>query len=243
MESEIAASPALLEVRIVGVNMAADANIPLPQGFGLPMAQDLPEIDMWATWGVQWRDVILVDERNNGVGIPNIPRNTLNLSFFDLGKPENYATLKEILLLMANPVDNNGNRIADTLEEDVFGSILEGEDLTAEQLERLAFVSSLEPLQLERVTSVDAGTSAAALLRTRRRAYGSIRPRTVLEISTDGSLWSANPSEILGTAATEPAVSIEPVYDGSGSEWVEWSWEGLPESLLFRVRTDRPAAQ
>jgi hypothetical protein len=61
LEQDVASNSSLLEVRILAVNMASDANVPLPAGYGLPMAQDLPEIGMWGTWGIQWRDLILVN--------------------------------------------------------------------------------------------------------------------------------------------------------------------------------------
>jgi hypothetical protein len=237
LEQDVATNPALLEVRIVAVNMASDANVPLPAGYSLPMAQDLPEIGMWATWGIQWRDLILVNENNEAVGIPDIPRNTLNLSFFDLQVPQNYQALKEILLVLANPADSNENGVADSLETELFGSLLEPGPLAPEQLQRFALEPELAPLQIDRLT--EDGT-IRAFLRARRRALGSIRPRVILEISKDGMAWSDNPVEILGEGALGPVVSTETLYDGSGTEWVKWSWGGLPDAILFRLRVESP---
>ena len=51
---------------------AADARVVFDESaltdVSLPLLQDVPEVNAWATWGVAWRDVVLVDSRDVGQG-------------------------------------------------------------------------------------------------------------------------------------------------------------------------------
>jgi len=57
----------------------------------LPWLQDRPDVDVWLTWQVEYRDVVILDATNRRVGV-------YNLTLHDLGEPGNLSTLKQLLL-------------------------------------------------------------------------------------------------------------------------------------------------
>jgi len=46
---------------------------------------------VWTDWMVAYRDVVILDENNVRIGV-------FNLTVNDLGQPQNYAALKQLLL-------------------------------------------------------------------------------------------------------------------------------------------------
>lgn len=60
----------------------------------LPLLQDTEEVGAWTAWDVTWRDVVILDDEN-------VPVATVNVTSQDLGTPEGYAALKELLLEVA----------------------------------------------------------------------------------------------------------------------------------------------
>ena len=87
MADEFAAAG--LDIRLAGIN-----KIPSASGIGsftesmdLPVVQDSSELEIWDTWGADWRDVYLVNRDNVHVA-------TYNLMTHDLRDAEDYAELK-----------------------------------------------------------------------------------------------------------------------------------------------------
>ncbi|MHB8873184.1 MAG: hypothetical protein ACYC8T_05805 [Myxococcaceae bacterium] len=80
-------------ISLLGVNAAGEesGNEQAVSGAILPLLQDTPETHAWSSWQVSYRDVVVLDARNE-------VRSVLNLTEHDLKKPENYAALKRLLL-------------------------------------------------------------------------------------------------------------------------------------------------
>lgn len=99
---EAAADTARLTIAILGINAVGleFGNPNITTGRTLPWLQDVAGQDVWTTWhvdelrpdspGVEWRDVIVLDEENRAIAV-------YNLTTQDLGRPTNYETLKQIL--------------------------------------------------------------------------------------------------------------------------------------------------
>ena len=94
-------------VEISGINAAGHefGNPNITPGRHIPWLQDVATQNVWGTWrvnqvrpslpGVQWRDVVVLDERNHPIAV-------FNLTEHDLGNSANYAALKAILRAAAN---------------------------------------------------------------------------------------------------------------------------------------------
>jgi hypothetical protein len=53
--------------------------------------QDTAQQDVWTSWAVTWRDVVVVDAENRTTSI-------FNLTEHNLGDPANYDALRSILI-------------------------------------------------------------------------------------------------------------------------------------------------
>lgn len=95
---ELAAEGHALGIEIHGVNSIGDEsdNPVVCSGRDIPWLQDVPAEGVWALWGVTYRDVIILDEQNEVVGVYNLTAN-------DLQDPLKYAELKALLVAAANP--------------------------------------------------------------------------------------------------------------------------------------------
>jgi hypothetical protein len=65
-------------------------------GRDTPFLEEGPDDGVWASWGVTYRDVYVLDENNEVVAIYNLTQHSL-------ATVENYDALKAILLEAANP--------------------------------------------------------------------------------------------------------------------------------------------
>lgn len=92
MQAELDAADLSAGLRIVGINGKGleAGNASICEGRDLPWLQDVPEQDVWISWEVEYRDVIILDGQNRRVAV-------FNLTDHDLGDPENYASLLRIL--------------------------------------------------------------------------------------------------------------------------------------------------
>ena len=95
MQLEIDAGGPPLPIQILGINKIGheSGNADITAGRVLPWLQATAEVDAWASWGVTWRDVVLVDPAGHKVGV-------YNLTEHDLGNPENAKELKTKLLAL-----------------------------------------------------------------------------------------------------------------------------------------------
>ncbi|MBX2798331.1 MAG: hypothetical protein KTR31_11695 [Myxococcales bacterium] len=75
-------------VTIVGLNEVGreSANDTITDGRDLPWLQDTDEDMVWTLWGIEYRDVVVLDEDNRLVDV-------LNLTTNDLADAEHYDTL------------------------------------------------------------------------------------------------------------------------------------------------------
>jgi hypothetical protein len=81
-----------MDVRILGVNGAGleAGNAAIVAQRTIPWLQDTVDADVWNAWGVNWRDVVILDG-------DNVPVATFNLSIYDLAVAANYDSLKTLL--------------------------------------------------------------------------------------------------------------------------------------------------
>ncbi len=70
-------------------------NASITAGRTLPWLQDVLATDVWKSWAVEYRDVVVLDQENRPVAV-------YNLTTYDLGNPANFAQLKSILVGAAN---------------------------------------------------------------------------------------------------------------------------------------------
>jgi hypothetical protein len=71
----------------------------------IPLLQDVDqnrdgESDVWTDWGVSWRDIVIVNSDNEAVGVVNV--DPVTYGGYDLGVPENYSALRQIIVDVAN---------------------------------------------------------------------------------------------------------------------------------------------
>ncbi len=80
-------------VSLLGVNAAGleSGNAEAVDGRSLPWLQDVAEVDAWGSWQVTWRDVVVVDAKNE-------VRSVFNLTEHDLHQPADYQALEQELL-------------------------------------------------------------------------------------------------------------------------------------------------
>ncbi len=92
MQAEISAEPTARPVRILGVNAAGEeaGNSIICQGRRLPWLQDTAADGAWAAWRVTYRDVVVLDARNEVVAV-------YNLTLHDLAVAANRDELKALL--------------------------------------------------------------------------------------------------------------------------------------------------
>jgi hypothetical protein len=74
---------------------AEAGNAQVCAGRDLPWLQDIAAQNVWTSWAVEYRDVVVLDVENQSVGV-------YNLTSHDLGVPANYDTLKAILVTAAS---------------------------------------------------------------------------------------------------------------------------------------------
>lgn len=93
LQTELDGEAHPLEIDILGVNGIGleGSNPAITAGRTLPWLQDVLGEDVWQSWAVTYRDVVILDAENRKVGV-------YNLTVHDLGTPANYAELKALLI-------------------------------------------------------------------------------------------------------------------------------------------------
>jgi hypothetical protein len=96
MEAEITAAAPATRVDISGINAAGleGGNATICNGRVIPWLQDTYEKDVWGSWKVTWRDVVVLDAENRVLFV-------YNLTAHNLAYPAEYADLKARLLAAA----------------------------------------------------------------------------------------------------------------------------------------------
>lgn len=97
MQAELDSETTLRPIHILGLNEVGleSGNDAMMTGRVLPWMQATEEADVWVTWEVTFRDVILLDPDNHR-------ETAYNLTEHDLSNAENYAALKNLLIDLAN---------------------------------------------------------------------------------------------------------------------------------------------
>jgi len=97
MQKELGSVSTKKNIQLLGVNGIGleSANSIITAGRTLPWLQDVLAVDVWKSWAVEYRDVVVLDAQNRPVAV-------YNLTTYDLGNPTNYAKLKSILVDAAN---------------------------------------------------------------------------------------------------------------------------------------------
>jgi len=92
MQKQIDAAGWPVPVRILGVNAAGeeDGNAYACNGRDIPWLQDTSAENAWGRWAVTWRDVVILDEQNEPIGV-------YNLTAHSLADSTSYAELMGIL--------------------------------------------------------------------------------------------------------------------------------------------------
>lgn len=98
MQTELAGESHALEIQILGCNGVGleSGNPSICAGRDLPWLQDILSQDVWNTWSVGYRDVIILDETNEVIEV-------FNLTSHDLENSAEYEALKGLLTAAANP--------------------------------------------------------------------------------------------------------------------------------------------
>lgn len=105
MQNEIEANHPDLNIQILGINsVGQESGVAsfTSGGRDLPFLQDIDAntdgaSDVWASWAVKPRDVVILDGNNHPIG-------SYNLTEHDLENADNYATLRQMLITAATPV-------------------------------------------------------------------------------------------------------------------------------------------
>lgn len=111
MQKELRALGANFNIELIGVNQmtGASGNAAITFGRTLPWLQDTPSQNVWGSWAVTHRDLRIVDENNELVGVFNLTQN-------DLQDPSNRDTLKQMLLNAARALDADADKLPDAWE-------------------------------------------------------------------------------------------------------------------------------
>jgi len=92
LQKEIDAENPESGIFILGVNEAGYGNNEaICEGRDIPWLQDTQEDDWWGTWEITYRDVVILNRDGNEEAV-------FNLTEHDLGKPNEYAAFKALLL-------------------------------------------------------------------------------------------------------------------------------------------------
>lgn len=96
LEAELDTTASPVPVHILGINAAGEesGNDGLVAGRVIPWLQDTEQEDVWHSWQVTWRDVIILDRHNEVFAI-------YNLTTYNLAIPAHRDTLRAWLLRAA----------------------------------------------------------------------------------------------------------------------------------------------
>jgi hypothetical protein len=211
MAAELKATNPAVNIEILGVNMASDAadNPLVTAERTLPWLQDNFVNSAWEAWNVTWRDVRILNGRNELLYVYNLTINDLSIA-------ANRAKLKQMFLSAAAWVDSDHDGLSDDWEILQFGnlSMAANEDPDGDSADNFAeYAFGTNPLNSNSkptFTAVVRGTGESRQLGLvfQRRAGRGVD--YYIEASPDLVQWTAEPTVI---TATEPFTNF---YDGAG---------------------------
>ena len=96
LQQELAQEDVPVVIEILGVNEVGheSGNDGFTAGRDLPWLQESKDHSIWNEWGVVYRDVFIVDEKNEVIEVYNLTDN-------DLNEPANYDALLDLFLAAA----------------------------------------------------------------------------------------------------------------------------------------------
>ncbi len=97
MQKELDAIPTKVPIRLLGVNEKGleSGNASFTTGRTLAWLQDTAADDVWTSWQVTFRDVVVLDAENYRAAVYNV-------TVHNLSDPINYDQLKNLLVAVAN---------------------------------------------------------------------------------------------------------------------------------------------
>lgn len=173
----------------------------------LPWLQDTSTDRVWASWGIAYRDVLILDAFNQPLGKDN-------LTSHDLGVKTHYDNLKKMLLAAAVPADTDRDGLPDVWEQFWFNSLAPqptGDEDGDGFNNGVEFAFSTKPNDatvFPRLQAAIARPSGRPALVTTFRRFAGGTVDFVVETSPDLSQWTANPAQIFLSGTPKP------VYDG-----------------------------
>ena len=218
----------MLPVDILGVNMPGYGIAPLMYaGKPLSWMRDTAALNLTASWGAVFRDVIILDPLNRKVDTYN----AYTLPLDGAGNAANRAVLKGKLLAAATPADTDNDKLPDYWEQWAFGNLARdgaGTDAgglkTVQHYAHCGATPGLPPAGLPRIDLLANGSVLVSWTRRRGTAFGLT---CLPEFSTDLTTW-------LATGPGWSETRVRTYYDGSGGELVEW--QSLPPGAAPFVR-------
>lgn len=81
MQAEILADNPSSKIRILAINDAGyeAGNALAVEGRTIPLLQDTPEAAVWTSWGIEYRDVVILDGENKALGVFNLTDHNLSI--------------------------------------------------------------------------------------------------------------------------------------------------------------------
>lgn len=199
----------------------------------LPWLQDTATDRVWASWGIAYRDVLILDAFNRPVGKDN-------LTGHDLGVKANYDNLKKMLLNAAIPSDSDRDGLPDDWERFWFDSLAPlptGDEDNDGFNNGVEFAFSTNPKDssvFPRLQPFIARPSGKPALATTFRRFAGGTVDFVVETSPDLSNWTANPTQILLSG------SPKPLYDGMAGVEVRFQQTAAAGALRAGFTRVRP---
>lgn len=202
----------------------------------LPWLQDTAQEHVKSNWQAEYRDVRILDWRNDVQAV-------YNLSIHDLQYQSNRVTLKNLFLDVAKSSDTDQDGLPDGWEIHHFGNVASGpdEDPDADGYNnRTEFAFGTDPRDPSSYAPMKAAFSRLNTTRpvvyTFRRPAGSIMNYFIETSPSAHGVWSVEP----GALTVEPARNL---YDGTGT--VEVNCRPTATALqgpaqFMRVRAAKP---
>ncbi len=98
MQGELEADYPGLDIQILGINGIGleVANPVVTNGRDIPWLQDVAGVDVWSSWNVAYRDVVILDGYNQVFAVYNLTSNSLAV-------PANFDALLQLFVDAATP--------------------------------------------------------------------------------------------------------------------------------------------
>jgi hypothetical protein len=208
----------------------------MTNGRDLPWLQDTNEENVQAAWKASYRDVVILNPANDQ------PLAAFNLTTFDLGEAENRTALKNLLLSVAELVDEDNDKLSDFWEAEMFNN-----DYGASPEDNSDGDSAIDFLEYAHGSHANRPASQPGLttevLELEGQQYLSLTFRQRLgeagglnyavEFGSELSSWESGAEAVVEMARINP-------YDGTGTEVVTYRsarpLTALPDRGFLRVR-------